>query len=506
MSVPWATRLVGRDTELAALQREYRRASAGEFRSVLLLADPGIGKTRLVREFLARPRTKTIALSARAYPLGENASFGVWSEALERHLRGLASTDVAEVCGGVLDDLAVLIRSVAAIRPPGLAQEPPRLRLLEGLATIIDNLASRMPLLCFLDDVHLADGSSWECLGYLARNISQARVLVVAAARPAELADHPTGTRITLGLEQEGFLARLELRPLDRDALGNLVQGVIGGPPPPALVAWLAQRSLGNPLFALGLLQALVDAGADFAAPELHSLPEELADRISTRLQDLNEAQLELLEVLATLGRRVDFATSEVLSVCQPSICHVPWNNSTARVWLSRWNVVPSSATKSRIRSSSRRFTSALGVRDVADCTGGSAAHYWLTLGPQRRLLTSRARLRLVTQKLSMHSLRPSEKPKPALRTVSLWHSSARWWSSFRQVTRGGLGWLTRSRGEPSGSSTTVRTRTPRLASTRCRPSIRSWMVRRMPRPGRPSSFAWPIFSAGARVIWPTPR
>ena len=46
----WATRLVGRDAEIAELGRAYRRAAAGEFSSVLLLADPGIGKTRLARE------------------------------------------------------------------------------------------------------------------------------------------------------------------------------------------------------------------------------------------------------------------------------------------------------------------------------------------------------------------------------------------------------------------------------------------------------------------------
>jgi predicted ATPase len=101
----WATKLVGRGAELAELRRELQRASAAEFRIVLLLSDAGIGKTRLAREFLARRQAAVVGYSARAHPLGETTSFGVWSEALESHLRGLPPDEITELCGGFLDDL-----------------------------------------------------------------------------------------------------------------------------------------------------------------------------------------------------------------------------------------------------------------------------------------------------------------------------------------------------------------------------------------------------------------
>jgi DNA-binding CsgD family transcriptional regulator len=305
--MPRATRLVARDAEIAELEREYRRAAAGEFRSVLLLADPGIGKTSLAREFLVRRRGRAIALSARAYPLGETASFGLWSEAFESHLRGLASEEVARLCGGFLDDLAALVRSVAAARGATSGGDPPRSRLLEGVAALIANLSSRLPLVVFLDDAHLADASSWEALGYLARSVQDARVFVLAAARPAELSERETATEVVFGLEQEGLLTRLELSPLTLEDLSKLVEEFVSGPPPRALVDWLNQRSQGNPLFALGLLQALVDEGADLASPELRSLPEELAERVAARARGLDESRLETLEALATMGRRVEF-------------------------------------------------------------------------------------------------------------------------------------------------------------------------------------------------------
>jgi DNA-binding CsgD family transcriptional regulator len=305
--MPWATKLVGRRAEIAELEREYRRAAAGEFRSVLMLADAGIGKTRLAREFLARRRGRAITLSARAYPLGAPVSFGVWSEALERHLRGLGAEEVSQLCGGFLDDLAAVVRSVAAVRGSAPEGEPPRPRLLEGLAVLVANLSSALPVIVFLDDAHVADASSWEALGYLARNIGDVRVLVIAAARPAELPENEAANEVLLGLEQEDLLERLELSPLDPEAMSDLTQAVLNEFPPRPLVEWLAERSRGNPLFALGLLQALVEEGGDLSAPELRSLPEELAERVGVRLRGLDEPRLATLEALATVGRRVEF-------------------------------------------------------------------------------------------------------------------------------------------------------------------------------------------------------
>jgi DNA-binding CsgD family transcriptional regulator/tetratricopeptide (TPR) repeat protein len=313
----WATKLVGRGAELAELRRELQHARAGEFRIVLLLADPGIGKTRLAREFLARSHARVVGLSARAYPLGETASFGVWSEALESHLRGLPPDEITKVCGGFLDDLATLLHSVAAVR--GSAQgEPSRLRLLEGFAVVLANLARRAPVVVFLDDAHLADVSSWEALGYLAGTLAEARVLVLAAARPVELVENRDALPILLRLEQDGALRRLELLPLDSVALAELAGAVLDDVPSLALVDWLAERSGGNALFALGLLQALVDEGADLSAPDLRSLPEELKERVAVRLSDLDETALATLELLAAVGRRVELREIVALTGLSP--------------------------------------------------------------------------------------------------------------------------------------------------------------------------------------------
>src|SRR5687768_9154865 len=101
--MPWKTRLVGRAREIAEVEAELRRAAGGQFRCVLLLSEAGMGKTRLAGEILEIHRRGVVGLSARAHPLGGTASFGLWAEALERHLRGLPGGAVSELCGGLLD-------------------------------------------------------------------------------------------------------------------------------------------------------------------------------------------------------------------------------------------------------------------------------------------------------------------------------------------------------------------------------------------------------------------
>jgi class 3 adenylate cyclase/tetratricopeptide (TPR) repeat protein len=302
---PRGPRLVGREAELAVLEAEFERAALGEFRCVLVTADPGVGKTRLSAELTAR-HPAAVTVSARAYPLGGTASFGLWAEALDGHLRRLTPGEVVDVCGGLLDDLAALVRSVAAVRGSAPDREPSRSGLLEALAVVVANMAAMGPLVVVLDDVHWADASSWDGLRYLADNIPTAPVLVLAVARPAELAEQQTATEVILGLEQDEVLTRLGLRPLDRQGTADLIEAVIGRPPPEATVDWVADRALGNPLFALGLVRALLAEGADLAAPALRSIPESLTDRVMARVKLLEAVSRDTLEVLALLGARVE--------------------------------------------------------------------------------------------------------------------------------------------------------------------------------------------------------
>jgi DNA-binding CsgD family transcriptional regulator len=305
--------LVGRREELGALEDELSRSVAGEFRLVLLLGEAGVGKSRLGRELLSRHREVT-GLVGQAYPLAASAAFGLWTEAVDPFLRSRSDGDVVELCGGLLDDLASLFHRVALVRGSVPGRDPPLPRLLQGLAGLLGNVSRGTPLVVLLDDVHFADASSWEALRYFARHLDDARLLVIATSRPAELAGHEVAAQVLFDLDQDALLSRLEVTPLARSGVGELTEAIIERPAPRALVEWVCERSQGNPLFAIGLLRALMREGGDLSAPHLERLPEGLTERVSSELRRFAAAPRGMLELLAVVGRPVSLGDLTALT------------------------------------------------------------------------------------------------------------------------------------------------------------------------------------------------
>ncbi|HWW44298.1 MAG TPA: AAA family ATPase, partial [Acidimicrobiia bacterium] len=303
---PRLLRLVGRQAEVAQMEEDLARAAQGRLGIVLLVGDPGVGKTRLAHELLARHQGEVIGLSARAYPLGATASLGLWVEALERHLRTLPPAELEELCGVHVDDLAALLPAVGAGRRGDPPSDAPRIRLLGALAALFARLAERAPVVLVLDDVHLADGSSWEALNFLTRNLGDSPILIVLAARAMELAEQQMASDVLLGLEQESLLRRQVVVALSAGEVRELAELVIDGPAPPALVDWIMERAQGSPLFANGLLRALIDEGADLEHPRLASLPVDLSERVGARIKHLDPQGRALLEMLSVLGYRAE--------------------------------------------------------------------------------------------------------------------------------------------------------------------------------------------------------
>ena len=106
----------------------------------------------------------------------------------------------------------------------------------------------------------------------------------------------------------------MDVSPLGRTGLAELAEAVIGHPPPGPLVDWIAERSQGNPLFAIGLLRALIEEQGDLAQPHLHRLPEGLTERVTSELRRFDEPEREILELLAVVGRPVSFGDAAALS------------------------------------------------------------------------------------------------------------------------------------------------------------------------------------------------
>src|SRR6266702_8579457 len=163
-------------------------------------------------------------------------------------------------------------------------------RLFELLLGVLHRLAERAPLLLVVEDLHWADQSTRDLLGFLVRNL-RAGVALLLTYRSDDLhRRHPL--RPFLGeLDRSGRTERLELGRLGRRELGELLAGILGEPPPAALVGEILARSEGNPFFAEELLAARV-GGAGGSA----ELPEVLRDLLLARVEALPEATQRMLQ------------------------------------------------------------------------------------------------------------------------------------------------------------------------------------------------------------------
>jgi ATP/maltotriose-dependent transcriptional regulator MalT len=299
-----AAGLVGREHETQLLDREIGRLCAGELRVVVVEGAAGVGKTRLISEVLDRHRSEVTALAARSFRLGATASCGPWLEALDRHLYTRSSAELERICGASTGQLAPYLSVLDDSRTD---PSPQRAGLLEAVADVLRRLSDEGPLVVWLDDIHLADFSSWEALRFIGRRLASRSIGVFATARPAQLRATPVAAETLIGLQDDRQLRRISLAPLTHDGVAQLAAAYLGEPAgsvPAPLVQWLFTRSLGHPLFALGLLRALVAEGADLAAPALDRVPENLRDRVTMEVGFLQPQDRALLEALSVVDQR----------------------------------------------------------------------------------------------------------------------------------------------------------------------------------------------------------
>jgi hypothetical protein len=251
--------LVGRAAEAARLGAAFERAAAGQATVVVVAGEAGVGKTRLVAELADRVRRRgALALAGGCLDVGDGVvAYAPVVEAL-RPLPGLlAPEELERVLGGARAELARLVPELAApdTTPPGEAVATVPGRLFELLLGVVHRLAERGPVLLVVEDLHWADRSTRDLLGFLVRNLRGAVALVLTYRTDELHRRHPLRPFLA-ELERGGRAERLELGRLDRRELAELLGGILGEPADPGLVEEILARSEGNPFFAEELLAA----------------------------------------------------------------------------------------------------------------------------------------------------------------------------------------------------------------------------------------------------------
>src|SRR5262245_34938852 len=182
---------VGREAELGRLVRALDRAIAHDGRLVLLVGEPGIGKTRIARELASRAAALGVAVRWGRCQETEGAPpYWPWVQVLRAHGRMAPPAEPDGVAGAALAAL-LADRAPRTAVTPGPEATHARFQLFETIAEALRRLSGEAPQLVLLDDLHWADAASLLLLRFIATELADARVLLVGAYRDVEMRQGP---------------------------------------------------------------------------------------------------------------------------------------------------------------------------------------------------------------------------------------------------------------------------------------------------------------------------
>jgi len=312
--------LVGRDEEIKQLMRCLDSALNGKGSTVLIYGEAGVGKTRLVNEFLKLAK-KTGAKVLSGWCLSEAAiPYFPFTEAVNTYISIVGDEKAKSVMTKQLGITGWLRGPVSAreskTRELFSTPEIERDRTFEAVARVLLLLSAQEPLILFLDDLHWADHLSLALLHYLSKKCRNSRLLIIGTYRPEEVIPteekklHPLEETI-FSMSREGLLVRMELGRLKRNDFPEFLRSIFRSLLNNEFVEKLYDETEGNPLFAIETLNLLVDESFlsekegqwILTAPtEKMGIPSKIQEVITRRVTRLEREEKKLLDLAAVCG------------------------------------------------------------------------------------------------------------------------------------------------------------------------------------------------------------
>jgi len=319
---------VGRESVLSRLNECLRRAREGTRQLVFITGEAGIGKTSLAEAFLRSPALRgpdVLALHGQCIQQhGEREPYMPILEALERVLSSPAGEALRPQVRRVAPCwYAQMPALFSDSRPDELGalpiNAPPERMLREG-AAFLELLAARSTLVLLLEDLHWSDPATADLLSYVAQRQQPARLLIIGTYRPAEAGayEHPIReVKQTLRVRRRcielglGYLSLPDIREYLGARFGDEM---------PALAQLVHERTDGNPLFVVAIVEELIRRGQltetggrwVLSVPEggpAPTVPDDLMDMMASQLHSLGAEQRSMLEVASVVGARFDLHT-----------------------------------------------------------------------------------------------------------------------------------------------------------------------------------------------------
>lgn len=320
--------IVGRADELAAIDALLARMVNGRGAIVALAGEPGIGKSHTAQAVAARAGGAT-TLWARCNEEPGAPPYWPWLQMLRAWLAGhddealRATLDAAAAAiAEILPEIGERLALPAPPLPARDAQQQ-RFRLFDAIAGFLRRAAARSPLLLIVDNLHWADASSLRLLEFVAPELGDSRILLLATYRDIELnRRHPLSA--TLGdLARHPHFRRFRLTGLDRNETAALVAQAGGAGLTPALLDAIHAQTEGNPLFVAEMTRLLVQEAvlgphrdeqpSAAGGATAMRIPEGVKEVIGRRLNRLSPQANRVLGCAALIGRSFDLTLLERL-------------------------------------------------------------------------------------------------------------------------------------------------------------------------------------------------
>lgn len=286
--------LVGRAPELAVLREAYAEARRGAVRSVLVAGEAGIGKSRLLREFVSELRESgdTLVVSGACADSGSGPLPYAALEGLVRDVVGALGADrTLDEAGPSADALGLVAPRLIDVR----VQASPG-RLPEVVAGLLASVAQRQPLVVVVEDLHWADDATRATVDRLARLPQGSALLLVASYRSDDVGrGHPLRSMLA-ELERARLVTRLAVPRLDEGEIAQLAAALLEDDDVGPGLADLIDRSEGVPFYVEELVGFL---GTD--------LPDSLRDLLLLRYSRLSPAAQEFCRQVAAAGPRASY-------------------------------------------------------------------------------------------------------------------------------------------------------------------------------------------------------
>jgi class 3 adenylate cyclase/Cdc6-like AAA superfamily ATPase len=315
---------VGREHELERLRKACDNAIAGHGGLVMLVGEPGIGKTRTTQELetYARMRGAQV-LWGRTHESAGAPPYFPWLQAGNQYAAAHAD-ELPVVIGPQMTTEAISelsrifpwLLQGPNVAPPEEISDPEvaQFRLFDAYSQYLRAIAAQAPLIIALDDLHWADKPTLQMLQHIARELSRMRVLVVGNYRDTDITRQSALSETLASLNRESGFDRIVLRGLSRDEVAAYIKARANVEPRKDVLDRIFEETEGNAFFLSEVVNLMAQEGSltKTSISDI-AIPDGVREALGRRLNRLTEETNELLQVAAIIGRDFTYDTLTLL-------------------------------------------------------------------------------------------------------------------------------------------------------------------------------------------------